>query len=160
MYEEQARDLLVTPHTLQQNLIKRYKAKRFKKPRTTAISRKNKNLRIAHGQAYRGQTIRDFWKFVYFTDEVYFNSLELLDKQEYKLRIPGSQRRLENLQETQSLRLKVTVHVAAGISYNHKGPIIFYNDPAEPNIKLPYKPRRLRRSSVETAEEHTEHVRA
>jgi hypothetical protein len=53
----------------------------------------------------------------------------------------------------------VTVHVAAGISYNHKGPLIFYNDPAEPGIPRPHKPRKPRKSKYQTAEQYAQEVR-
>jgi hypothetical protein len=46
------------------------------------------------------------------------------------------------------------VHIAAGCSYDSKGPIIFYNDPADPTAPRPYLPRAPRRSSVETTEEY------
>jgi hypothetical protein len=49
--------------------------------------------------------------------------------------------------------------VAAGISYNHKGVFTFYKDPQEPSEKL-YKPRRPRKSSVETKEQHLEAISA
>ncbi|KAF1809204.1 hypothetical protein P152DRAFT_495158, partial [Eremomyces bilateralis CBS 781.70] len=45
------------------------------------------------------------------------------------------------------------VHVAAGISYDRKGPFHFYSDPVKPAAKRAYKPRRPRKSSVETPEQ-------
>jgi len=41
------------------------------------------------------------------------------------------------------------------VSYDSKGPLIFYNDPADPTAPKPYRPRAPRRSSVETVEQHT-----
>jgi hypothetical protein len=48
--------------------------------------------------------------------------------------------------------LDVTIHVAGGISYNHKGTLIFYKDPQEPSEKqrLPPKPRKSKYESEET----------
>ncbi|KAF1807996.1 hypothetical protein P152DRAFT_453239 [Eremomyces bilateralis CBS 781.70] len=50
--------------------------------------------------------------------------------------------------------LDVTVHVAAGISYDRKGIFFFYSDPAEPAAKEAYKPAKPRRSNVQTEEEY------
>ncbi|KAF1982209.1 hypothetical protein K402DRAFT_340853, partial [Aulographum hederae CBS 113979] len=44
------------------------------------------------------------------------------------------------------------VHVAAGVSYNHKGPLIFYKDPKEPTEKT-YKPRKPRKTMYQTEEQ-------
>ncbi|KAF1983122.1 hypothetical protein K402DRAFT_338837, partial [Aulographum hederae CBS 113979] len=44
------------------------------------------------------------------------------------------------------------VHVAAGVSYNHKGPLIFYKDPKEPTEKI-YKPRKPRKTMYQTEEQ-------
>ena len=43
------------------------------------------------------------------------------------------------------------MHVAGSISYNHKGALIFYNDPKEPSEKVvkPYKPRKSKYESDE-----------
>jgi hypothetical protein len=68
---------------------------------------------------------------VYFTDEVHFNTQDLATKQEHELIVPGSQARLANIQEEKKSPLNATVHVRAGVSYNFKGPLRFYNDPAE-----------------------------
>lgn len=158
-YDLQAQDLPVTAKTLQQNFSKRRNARRYKKPTTKVISLANKKLRITYGREHQGKTITGFWRYVYFTDECHFNSLELSDGQEYELREPNSLDRLGNLQETYKARLNVTVHVAAGISYDGKGVFEFYNDPAEPNINGVYRPRRPRKSSVETKEQHQAAIR-
>jgi hypothetical protein len=31
--------------------------------------------------------------------------------------------------------LNITLHVAPGVTYNHKGPLIFYKEPEEPSAK-------------------------
>ncbi|KAF1816597.1 hypothetical protein P152DRAFT_454834 [Eremomyces bilateralis CBS 781.70] len=73
--------------------------------------------------------------------------------------VPGASQRLQNLQETGSLPLNVTVHVASGVSYGHKGPLVFYNDPACPTVPKAYRPRAPRRSGIESEEQHAENVR-
>ncbi|KAF1813236.1 hypothetical protein P152DRAFT_457597, partial [Eremomyces bilateralis CBS 781.70] len=72
---------------------------------------------------------------------------------------PGVSQHPQNLQETGSLPLNVTVHVASGVSYDHKGPLVFYNDPACPTVPKSYRPRAPRRSSIESEEQHAENVR-
>jgi DDE superfamily endonuclease len=157
-YDVQAQDLPIKPKTLQQNLVKRTGAKRFRKPKVKAISAKNKRVRISYGINHRGKTIRSFWQYVYFTDEAHWSSKELSNKQEYELRAPGTESRLKNLQEVQKSDLNVTLHSSGGISYNFKGPLLFYKDPPEPSDPKPYQPHAPRRSSVETSEEHAEKV--
>ncbi|KAF1812429.1 hypothetical protein P152DRAFT_458805 [Eremomyces bilateralis CBS 781.70] len=143
----------VAAKTLQRNLSKRLNARRYKKPKGKAISDVNKGVRTAYGEEHRGKTIIEWWQWVYFTDEVHFNSKELADKQEYELRVPGQSQRLKSIQEVQGAPLDVTVHVTAGISYNQKGIFEFYSDPAEPAAKGVYRPRKPRKSSVQTPEE-------
>jgi hypothetical protein len=139
----EAEDLSVHPHTLQQNFTKRLGAKRYKKRRTTAISPINKRDRVKYGEIHKNHNITHFWQYVYFTDECYFNSKDLATKQEYELRQPGV--RARDLQENAVSPLNVTVHVAAGISYNYKGVFQFYKDPPERRIQGdPIKPRRSR----------------
>ena len=163
-YEEQADQLpikqSIRPKTIQQNLSKRLGAKRFKKPRTPGIRAANKPIRVQFGDTHKNKSIRSYWRWIYFTDEVHMNSKELRDKPVYELRIPGSQNRFENMQETEMSDLNVTVHISAGISYFGKGHFSFYSDPAEPALKRAYKPSKPRPSSVETAEQHQEAVRA
>jgi hypothetical protein len=134
-------------------------AKRYRKPAVRPISAANKLKRIQYGHRHRQETVRGFWQWVYFTDEAHFNSRELSSKDVYELRLPNSQDRLERLQET-PMSINVTIHVAAGISYNHKGAFLFYNDPAEPGPKeYVYKHARPRKSKYESQEEHEECVR-
>ena len=138
----------IQPRTLQAEFKKCYKAQRFKKPRSKPISIKNKKLRVRYGWEHKNKKITSFWRLVYFTDEAHFNSLELSNKQEYELRIPGVTP--PNIQECDQNRLNVTLHVAAGTSYNHKGVFEFYNDPAEPDLDQESKPRPPKQSIYET----------
>jgi hypothetical protein len=57
-------------------------------------------------------------------------SVKLQNKAEYELRFPGQER---HLKETKTSGLNVTIHCAAGISYNRKGQLIFYKDLKEPS---------------------------
>ncbi|KAF1809205.1 hypothetical protein P152DRAFT_172580 [Eremomyces bilateralis CBS 781.70] len=82
----QAKELGVGVSTLHQNLSKRLNARHYKNPSTTAIRDINKGIRKGYGEEHRGKTLTQWWKRVYFTDEVHFNSRELADKQEYELR--------------------------------------------------------------------------
>jgi heat shock protein HspQ len=56
------KDLPVSAHTLQQNFSKRKGAKRFKKPRSKAISKENKGKRVQYGQNHKKETITSFWQ--------------------------------------------------------------------------------------------------
>jgi hypothetical protein len=58
-------------------------------------------------------------------------SVKLQNKAEYELRYLGQERHLESLKPTISSSLNITVHVAAGVSYNRKGRLIFYEDTKE-----------------------------
>jgi hypothetical protein len=151
-------NLPITGYTLRRNLSKRVNARRYRKARTSTISDDNKSRRQRYGKAHEDKRITLFWQYVYFTDECHFNSQDLATRQEYELRRPGGQQRLRNLQETRKATLNVTLHVSAGISYNHKGPLLFYNDPKDPTAPRPYRPGRPRRSSVQTEEEYNQVV--
>ncbi|KAF1991727.1 hypothetical protein K402DRAFT_389109 [Aulographum hederae CBS 113979] len=54
--------------------------------------------------------------------------------------------------------LNVTLHVAAGVSYDHKGPLIFYKDPKEPSEKV-RKPPPPRKTMYETPEAFADRVK-
>ncbi len=61
------------------------------------------------------------------------------------------------MKETKTSGLDVTIHVAAGISYNHKGPLIFYKDPKEPSEKT-IQPRKPRKSKYESQDQWQQRV--
>jgi transposase len=142
----------LSAQSLQWNFAKRLQAQRYKRPITSEISDINKQRRIRYGKAHQSKTLRAFWRYVYFTDECHFNSLDLATKQHYELRQRGSKQRLQRLQETNHSKLNVTIHVAAGISYDHKGAFVFYNDPDEPSEPKAYKPRRPRHGKYQSQE--------
>jgi hypothetical protein len=149
----------VSKRTIQRNMTNRRNARQYRKIQVKPISLANKRKRVDYGEAYRGRSIKDYWQFVYFTDEAHFRSEELANKSEYEYRQSGTEQRLANLQETTSSSLNVTLHVAAGISWHGKGMFEFYNDPDPKPLPGTFKPRKPRRSGVETIEQHTEAIR-
>jgi transposase len=157
-YEQQVEQLGLEcqPRTLQYQCMVQKRAKRFKRRPIVKISNNNKQKRVSYGQQYKKKGVLKWWQYIYFTDEVHFNSADLAYKTQYELRQPGAPLS-DQLQEKRQPSLKVTIHLAAGISYNHKGPLIFYNDPQEPSEHI-YKPSRPRKSSVETDEQHQQAV--
>jgi hypothetical protein len=156
-YEKQANTLDTQPsgRTLQRHAAQDG-ARRFKKPYTSEISKKNKPIRVKYGVKHEKETLTGFWQYAWFTDEVHFQSVKLQNKAEYELRYPGQER---HLKETKTSGLDVTIHCAAGISYNSKGRLIFYKDPKEPSQKT-YKPRKPRKTMYQSDEQHKKEVEA
>lgn len=62
------------------------------------------------------------------------------------------------MKENKEGGLNVTLHVAGGISYNHKGDLIFYNDLAEPAAIRTHNKARLHKSSVKSEAEYQRKV--
>lgn len=145
-------NLHCTTRTLRSNLRNRRNAGRYKQSPVAPLSDKNQQLRTQYGVDHCGKTITGWWQYLYFTDEAHFNSVDLAYRTQYETRQSGGAS-IKHLQPTPKAPINVTLHVAAGVSYNHKGAFTFYHDPQEPSIKL-YKPRRPRKSSVETEDEH------
>lgn len=108
-------------------------ARRFKKRYQKQISQANRPKRVEYGKEHEKKTILGFWSWIWFTDEAHFQSKELANAPEYELRFPGQERGVN--EELEGV-LDVTIHVAGGISYNKKGNLIFYKDPAEPSEKV------------------------
>ncbi|KAF1988676.1 hypothetical protein K402DRAFT_391902, partial [Aulographum hederae CBS 113979] len=154
-YENQAKTLDGKPsaRTLQHHTAQDG-ARRFKKPSSSEISKKNKAVRVEYGQVYEKETLTGFWQWVWFTDEAHFLSAQLQNKAEFELRHPGQER---SIKETKTSGLAVKIHCAAGVSYNHKGPLIFYKDPKEPSEKT-YKPRKPRKTMYQTQEQYQKEV--
>jgi len=149
--------LPITPRVLQRNFSKRKGAKRYKMPYTKEISQNNREKRVKYGQEHQ-KSVMEFWQYVLFTDEAHFSSRDLQNASIYALRQPSTSQRLSRLKETRVSGLDVTLHVAAGISYNMKGELLFYNDPedrAAVKKRLPPKPRK---SSVESESDYSEKV--
>ena len=159
-YATQIKELRIplTTRSLRRNFSKRFGARRYKKPYTKEISQKNRVERIQYGEEHQDKTISDFWQWIFFTDEAHFNSKDLATKVEYSLRRPSAKLRLSRLKEVKESGLNITLHVAAGISYNSKGYLIFYNDPEDPGDIRQRKPPKPRKSSVETEVEYRKKV--
>jgi hypothetical protein len=69
----------------------------------------------------------------------------------------GTRYESQNIKEDSDLK-GVVFHVAASISWFHKGPLQFYNDEHDfPKVKVS-KPRRPRKRKNETEEEHHRRV--
>jgi hypothetical protein len=151
-------DLNCTTRTLRSNLRDRKNAGRYQTTPVPPLSEKNRDLREKYGCTYQKKTIRDWWQYVYFTDEAHFNSVDLAYKTQYETRQRGATRS-KRLQPTPKIPFNVTLHMAAGVSYNHKGVFIFYHNPSEPDQKV-YKPARPRKSSVKTKQQHLEAIQA
>jgi hypothetical protein len=149
-YTEQAKELPNRPS--ERTLHRHYasiNASRFKKPFTTEVSSKNKQKRVEYGQKHEKETLIGYWRWIWFTDEAHFQSIKLQNTTEYKLRVPGQERQCKVNKES---GLDVTLHVAAGVCYDHKGPLIFYKDPQQPSEKV-RKPAPPRQSKYETQEQ-------
>lgn len=128
-------------------------------PTIRPISAANKTKRIQYCEARRLKTIKQYWKYVYFTDEAHFRSRDLSAQDHYNLHIPNTQQRLERLDERKPC-LDITVHVAAGISYDSKGVFLFYNDPEDPAEKqVRDKRRKPRKRKTETEEQFQDRVK-
>jgi DDE superfamily endonuclease len=138
----------ITPRSLQAAVSRRFNARRTKRPRTKPISKNNKIKRTNYGEEHQKKSIRRFWSRVSFTDESHFNSKDLSNRTGYELRQPGVQP--PTIQETDQIQLDITLHVAASVSYNHKGIFLFYNDPDDkPKLRKPRGPRRSKYESEE-----------
>jgi len=155
-YSTQVKELHlpIKARTLQHNFAVRKGVRRYKKSRIQAISQKNRVNRVKYGEEHQDKTIYRFWKYIYFTDEAHFNSRDLASKDEYILRQPDSQMRLSNFNEALQTGLNITLHVAAGICYDHKGEIIFYNDPEDPGEARQRRAPHPRKSKFETEEQY------
>jgi hypothetical protein len=134
-------------------------ARRHRKGKTKPISNKNKAIRKRWAEEHKEKTIRAFWQYVYFTDEVHLFSKELSHKTQFAFRTDGVEERLEDLVEEEQGDLDVVVHVAGGINYNGKGVFLTYNDPAEPAIAKPRKPSKPRKSMYESSEQFEERLK-
>jgi hypothetical protein len=146
----------IHPRTLQASMAKRKHAKRYKRRKTIKIADRNKELRIKYGKLHENKPIRSYWRYIYFTDEVHFDAADLSYSQQYEYAVEGEAENLP-IQETGDTNWCGKVHVAGGITYDHKGYFGFYKDPKEPSERARATPK-PRKSSVETVEEHRKKV--
>jgi hypothetical protein len=64
-------------------------AKRFKKRPIIKISNTNKDKQVVYGRLHVKRGFSDWRQYVYLTDEVHFNSVDLTCKTQYELRQLG-----------------------------------------------------------------------
>ena len=129
-YSEQieAYNLPVTERTLQENLVKRRKAKRFKKRKIKAITPENKGKRVEYG-VRNGSKCLAYWATILFTDEAHYDPDA--EEREYVLRMPGTATEPDNLQEMQPKGLGNALHFGASVSWFGRSELLFYNDDGE-----------------------------
>ena len=125
----------VAPRTLRAAFNQRHpRVSRYKKARVSSLSIKNKSLRIQYAKDHELHTMHNFWQHVHFTDETHFDSNQMFD--ERVLREEGTRYEPKNTQ-TMSIMKEVKLHVAASVSWHHKGALQFYNDEHDmPDIQI------------------------
>ena len=134
---------------------RRPRVSRFKKARIRTISQKNMKLRVEYELNHQYHTIDDYWQYVHFIDEAHFDSHQTFE--ERVLREEGTRYESKNLQTMPEMK-GVKLHVAASISWHHKGALQFYNDEHDlPNIQIK-KPRKPRRTKAMTNEQYQQKV--
>jgi hypothetical protein len=134
---------------LSKQLYKRRKARRFKKAWVRAVLRINQVKRAIHCKQYRDESV-EFWYNKHFSDEAHIDPFQ--SSAEYILREEGTRLNPENMQMEHFSNYSQRLHIAATISWHHKGELHFYND--EPPVIRPRKPRRHRASGETDAEYH------
>ena len=157
-YQEQIifNDLPVAqPRTLRHNVTGRKHARRYKRAKVAFLPEKKKQVRVAFAKEHEKETVADFWQHVHFTDEAHFDATEI--PADFVLREEGTRYRPENVQQLPPKK-GISLHIAASISWWHKGELQFYNDekdqPANPTTiepEYPSKPRRRPKTESEEA---------
>ena len=144
---------LAQPRSLRRNVIERKHARRFKRAKVIFLPEKKKQARVEFAKQHENESVQDFWQFVHFTDEVHFDATEI--PTDFVLREEGTRNQPENMQQMPS-KEGISLHIAASISWWHKGKLQFYNDekdqPANPTTiepEYPSKPRRRPKTESE-----------
>ena len=147
----------VHPRTLQKNLTtRRHYAKRYKMAKVKEISPKNKKERVRYAEKHKDETVQSFWQYVHWIDEAHIDPS--MEPRQYILREEGTRLQSENMQEMKET-VGVRYHIAASVSWHHKGLLQFYNDENDPpEIKIP-KPKKPRKSKYETDEQYNQRVK-
>jgi hypothetical protein len=104
-----------------------------------AVSKTNRRKRVIYCTAYQGKTIEDYWQFIHFSDEAHLDPYQ--SSAEYILRPDGEALLPENMQMEHFDNLSQRLHIAATVSWHHKGALQFYNDENN-NQPRPRKPRK------------------
>jgi len=126
---------------LQVQLWKRRRSRKYKKAFTRAVSKINQKRRVEWCLKYQGISVNRLWQFVHFTDEAHVDPYQSSAK--WILREEGSRYESRNMQMEYFQNPSQRLHLAASISYHHKGELQFYNDEND-NLIRPRKPRKSR----------------
>jgi hypothetical protein len=137
-------NLHVSKRTLQQQLLKRRHARKRKKAWVRAVSKINQQKRVVHCIQYQDKLL-SFWQNIHFTDEAHIDPYQ--SSAEWILRPDGERLLPENMQ-MEHFDSSYRLHIAASISWHHKGALQFYNDENN-NLPRPPKPRRSRYQTEE-----------
>ena len=135
----------ITPYikkrNLQYQLWTRRRARRRKKAWVRAISKVNQQKRVAYCTAHQGDTIQDYWQYIHFSDEAHIDPYQ--SSTEWILRPDGERLLPENMQMEHFDNPSQRLHIAASVSWHHKGALQFYNDENN-NIQRTRKPRKTK----------------
>lgn len=112
--------------------------------------------RIAYAEQYVGQSFDECFKYVMFTDEAHIDPTSQRVGQ--ILREEGTRYDDENIQRRVA-KSGSRFHIAASVSWYHKGKLMFYNDEEDHTERPSYPPRPRRRPTTETGEEYDARVR-
>ena len=121
-------NLFVIERTLQKNLIKRRKIKRFKKRKIKIITSENKTKRVKYDVRNENKCLI-YWITIFFIDETHYNSNA--KKRKYVLRMFDATTKFDNLQKMQSKELNNALHFDVFVSWFERSKLLFYNDDNE-----------------------------
>jgi hypothetical protein len=75
-YQINYHGLKCSKRTLQRRL-QQYNVRRYKQAIVKEISKKNEAARVKYGEKHKRKTIKEFWQYVFFTDEAHIDPLEI-----------------------------------------------------------------------------------
>lgn len=157
-YTVQLKHFHVNAHkrTLQRAIaVRKPRAERYKKTKVRSISQKNERLRMIYGKSHEDHTIENFWLYVHFTNEAHFDPDQTF--QERVFREENTRYESVNMQTMPEMK-GVKLHIAASISWHHKGDLQFYNDEHDmPDIQIK-KSRKSRRRKTDTDDAYHERI--
>jgi hypothetical protein len=111
---------------IQTQLIKRRNARRFKKAFVRVVSKQNQVKRVLHCQKYENQQL-EFWHPIHFSDEAHIDSYQLSAGYILRPESYGQPYLSENMQ-MEHFEAAHRLHIAATVSWHHKGVLQFYNN--------------------------------
>ena len=123
---------------------------RSKRQKTSKISDTNKAKRKQYGDKYRHETVESLWQWIHWTDESHIDRAMAVDQ--YIFREEGNSEGLVMEEPTPG---HLVLHIAASISWHHKGNLIFYNDShwTHQHIAELWKQQKPRRNRKQKSEE-------